>query len=78
MRIVTHIALAAVAAGALALGTAAIAEEAKKPEAKPQAGEHRQHGKNREMRGDCSGEARGASRGEHEHREHGRMGHDRS
>lgn len=73
MRIVRNAALAAVAAGALVLGSAAVAQDAAKPHAKPEAsqsqrGEHRQHGMNRmrEMRGGCHGEAQGASRMEHE------------
>lgn len=68
MRTVRNIALALGAAGALALGSAALAQDAKKPEAKPEAShEHRgQHGMNR-MRENCHGESRGASGGEHNH-----------
>jgi Spy/CpxP family protein refolding chaperone len=74
MGIVSNIALAAAAAGALALGSAALAQDTKKPAAKSEAtqehrGEHRQHGMNgmREMRGGCHGESRGAPAGEHDH-----------
>lgn len=55
MGIVRNFALAATVAGALALGSAAIAQDTKNPEAKQQ---HDQHGKNR-MRSGCHGEAAG-------------------
>jgi hypothetical protein len=75
MRTVRNIALALGAAGALALGSAALAQDAKKPEAKPEAshehrGEHRRHdmSRMREMRENCHGESRGGqSGGEHNH-----------
>lgn len=72
MRTVRNLALAAAAAGALALGSAALAQDTKKPAANSEAGqehrgEHRQHGMNRmrEMRGGCHGESRAG--GEHDH-----------
>ena len=80
MRSVRNIVLAAGAAGALALGSAVFAQDAGKPEAKPDTqakkehrGEHRQHGMSRmrEMRGGCHGEAGNtpgnAPGGEHQH-----------
>lgn len=77
MRTVRNIALALGAAGALALGSAALAQDQKKPEpqASPQhsdqhRGEHRRHdmSRMREMRENCHGESRGGqSGGEHNH-----------
>ena len=77
MKMIRNLALAA--AGALALGTAALAEETNKPEAKPDASrEHRgQHGVGphqgmrpmqgmMQMRGNCHGQSGGQS-GEHSH-----------
>lgn len=68
MKTLTNIALALGAAGALALGSAAVAQDASKPEAKMETraskehrGEHREHGakRMREMRGGCHDESRG-------------------
>jgi hypothetical protein len=81
MKSVRNIALAAAAAGALALGSAAFAQETKKPETKPQAGhqhrgehrgEHRGMSGMREMRGNCHGQSGAGpsgsgSDGEHNH-----------
>jgi len=76
MKSVRNIVLAAGAAGALALGPAALAQDAQKPEAKPEAkhqhqqrGEHRMHGMNRmrEMRGGCQGESHGSQGEKHDH-----------
>ena len=69
MRTIRTITAVAIAAGTLALGSAALAQDAQKPEAKPQAeakqehrGEHHRHGMSRmrEMRGGCHGEAHGS------------------
>jgi hypothetical protein len=72
MKTVRNIALAIAAGSALALGIAAHAEEAKKPEARtPGEKQHmrgmHEHGMQgmREMRERCHGESRG--RGEHQH-----------
>jgi hypothetical protein len=80
MKTVRNIALAAAAAGALALGSAALSQEEKKPAptAKPEAsqphrGEHRAgHGRHgmggmHEMRSGCHGESGSTSGGEHNH-----------
>ena len=72
MRTVRNIALALGAAGALALGSAALAQETKKPEAKPEAGHEHRGGHGRQgmngMRGNCHGENRGGQSGaEHNH-----------
>jgi hypothetical protein len=71
MRTVRNIAFTLGAAGALALGSAALAQDSPKPEAKSEASqEHRgEHGMNRmrEMRGGCHGESHGAAREEHDH-----------
>jgi uncharacterized low-complexity protein len=73
MKTVRNIALAAAAAGALVLGSAALAQEEKKPEpaTKPQAkDQHRgEHGMSRmrEMRDGCHGESQGKPAGEHRH-----------
>ena len=68
MRTLTNIALALGAASALALGSAAFAQDSAKPEAaKPESAEKHRHGHDkspmRGMRGGCQGE----SRGEHNH-----------
>jgi hypothetical protein len=77
MNTIRTIALVAAAAGALAMGSAALAQEEKKPEAatKPQASHehkrgHAQHGPRgmSGMRGGrCHGESQGSSGGEHNH-----------
>ena len=70
MRIVTNIVLATTAAGALALGSAASAQDSKPEAAKPESAEQHPHGHEMPraggMRGGCHGE-QGESRGRHEH-----------
>ncbi len=75
MRIITTIAFALGAAGALALG-AAYAQDAAKPAPKPEAKKEQRHGmqehrngmhRMREMRGGCHGESAAGAQGE-EHR----------